>query len=348
MLSSSSSEDEIEVAFQAQRRRRIFRQRINTNFQSIFEFNERFRMSSVKIEQLLTDIGPSLYHPTNRSQALSTKLQLCIALHWLGNGGQYHVIADAHGVSKASVCRSLKNVVRAVNQVKFNQVVNWPENVLNVSASFFAKAQFPQVIGCVDGTLIKIDAPNENEPAYVDRNGNHSINCMIVCGPNLEIFYVSANWPGSVHDARVLRNSTLYQRMEEGWRPIPQAVILGDSGYPLLEWLITPSERHLIDGVPAFNRAHKRTRRLVENTIGLLKEKFPCLNYMRLSPVYAANIFKCCAALYNISREPENNNICEVGDDSENDVNEDAAQAPAQNARQRQDELIRYFSLHNN
>ena len=47
----------------------------------------------------------------------------------------------------------------------------------------------------MDGSLIPIDAPTENEAAYVDRHGDHSINTMMVCGPNMEFFYVSARWP---------------------------------------------------------------------------------------------------------------------------------------------------------
>ncbi|XP_063223351.1 putative nuclease HARBI1 [Bacillus rossius redtenbacheri] len=328
---SSSSEDEENPP----KRRRIFRERINGNFQSVYEFNERFRMNAVKMEQLHEDIGHILFHPTNRSQALPSKLQLCIGLHWLGNGGQYHVIADAHGVSKASVCRCVKSVVNSVNEVKFSTVIKWPENVLNVSAKFFAVAHFPQVIGCVDGTLIKIDAPPAYESAFVDRNGNHSINCMIVCGPNMEIYFVSAKWPGSVHDARVLRNSSLFRTMEGGWRPIPNAIILGDSGYPLLQWLITPTINCVHAGSLAFNRAHKKTRRIVENAFGILKEKFPCLNYLRLSPIYAANVFKCCATLCNISREGEYIDLPAVNHEEpmENEIVEEVNHAPP--ARQR-------------
>jgi hypothetical protein len=54
-----------------------------------------------------------------------------------------------------------------------------------------------------------------------------------------------------------------------------------------------------------FNSAHSSTR-LVENSIGILKEKFPCLYHLRIQdPVFAANIFKCCVTLSNISRQEE-------------------------------------------
>lgn len=79
----------------------------------------------------MTDIGHRLFHPTNRSVSLSVKMQLCIALHWFGTGGQYHAISDMHGVSKATVCRSVHIVVNAVNEIKFPQVIDWPDNTLS-------------------------------------------------------------------------------------------------------------------------------------------------------------------------------------------------------------------------
>jgi hypothetical protein len=42
------------------RRPRVFRKRVNFRFQSFFEFNERFRLSSVKIEVLSIAIGHRL------------------------------------------------------------------------------------------------------------------------------------------------------------------------------------------------------------------------------------------------------------------------------------------------
>lgn len=306
LLYNSSSSDSDDELHNRRRRRRVFKPRVNMDFVTLFEYNERFRMSSIKLQGLLEDIGNHLEHQTNRNYALSAKQQISIALHWLGSGGQYHTVADMHGISKASVCRSLHSVVNAVNHIKFPTVVDFPENVGPVVQDFHAVAQMPQVYGCIDGTLVKIDAPSAHENDFVDRNGNHSINCMLVCGPDLKFYYASANWPGSVHDARVLRNSLLYQRFEAGWRPFPGAIILGDSAYPLREWLIPPTFQNVDHhGVRRFNRAHKSTRRLIENAIGILKEKFPCLNRLRVNPVFAAEIFKCCVTLCNLSKEPE-------------------------------------------
>nr|CAI5840292.1 unnamed protein product [Callosobruchus analis] len=188
------------------------------------EFNERFRLNRCQLENLLRDIGPRLANTTVRWYGLTPPQKTLIALHWLGNGGQYHGVCDMHGVSKMTVCRCVHDTVNAVNEIKFDEIVSWPHNMFDVVQRFYAIAGFPEVCGAVDGTLLTIDAPRINEPAYVDRHGKHSINCMAVCGPDLTFYYVSANWPGSVHDARVLRNSSLFRRMENGWRPHPNGI----------------------------------------------------------------------------------------------------------------------------
>ncbi|KAK3107873.1 hypothetical protein FSP39_024105 [Pinctada imbricata] len=46
---------------------------------------------------------------------------------------------------------------------------------------------FPKVLGCVDGTFIKIKPPKENEQDYVNRKGFHSLNVqvsMTICSIN--------------------------------------------------------------------------------------------------------------------------------------------------------------------
>jgi len=126
----------------------------------------------------------------------------------------------------------------------------------------------------VDGTLIKILAPSEFEEQYVDRKNEHSLNIMLVCGPNLKFYDASVRWPGSTHDSRVFRNSRLFERLNGGWRPFPGAYLLGDSGYPMREYLLTPIANPQNHAEQQFNRAHKKTRRIIECAIGVLKETF--------------------------------------------------------------------------
>lgn len=90
-----------------------------------------------------------------------------------------------------------------------------------------------------------------------------------------------------------------------GWRPFPNAVILGDSAYAARTWLMTPVlNQPLTLGARRYLRRLKSTRQLVERSLGVLKEKFPCLNHLRLrAPEACASIFLMCVTLHNIQNE---------------------------------------------
>lgn len=198
------------------RSRRIFKDRIN--FPSIENppstFKEDFRLDAEVVSEILSVIGPYLQHNSIRNCALSSQQQLLLALHWFGHGSQYHLNANAHGVRKSTVYRCIHRVAELINQHLFHIHVRWPADVTNVVNKFEEIAGFPHVIGLIDGSLIFIDAPSNDEPAYVDRKNRHSINLTVVAGPNYEFFYASCKCPGSVHDARALRVSSLWQQWE--------------------------------------------------------------------------------------------------------------------------------------
>ncbi|KAJ8883038.1 hypothetical protein PR048_014877 [Dryococelus australis] len=132
--------------------------------------------------------------------------------------------------------------------------------------------------------------------------------------------------------------------MDDGWRPIPN-IILADSAYPLRKWLITPVANVLNDhAVTRFNRAHKSTRRFVECSLGVLKEKFPNLNYPRDSPTFAANIFKCCVIVCNISRNKGEGIALQLPNEDEVKYGDNADHPPlAPGAQLRLQQLLNHF-----
>lgn len=230
------------------------------------------------------------------------------------------------------------------------------------------------IAGLIDGTHIKIDAPSGiDEPAFVNRHNQHSVNLTVVCGPQLQFFYATARSPGSVHDARALRVSSLWRSWEfQGWRPFRNAVILGDSAYPSMNWLITPTiiqrniRPELAIGIEEYLRSHRATRFKVENSIGVLREQFPCLNQIRVrSPQNIANIILACVTLHNIqnvyrhgsyqydqileriANRIENENENNYDDNGEDDdfVQQNANQIDIRvNGTQRQLDYINYFN----
>ncbi|KAK5647958.1 hypothetical protein RI129_002850 [Pyrocoelia pectoralis] len=96
---------------------------------------------------------------------------------------------------------------------------------------------------------------------------------------------------------------------------------LGDSGYPLKPWLLTPIER-AAEGTPEarYTSAHIHVRNCIERCNGVLKSRFRCLlkhRVLHYSPLQAAKIIYSCCVLHNILIQ---NNV-EVDEDLENEDN---------------------------
>jgi nuclease HARBI1 len=114
-----------------------------------------------------------------------------------------------------------------------------PENYAEEQQRFAEIRGFPMVIGCLDGTHVRIMQPEpQSANAFYNRKHYPSINVMAVCNSAKQFIYLYASWPGSCHDAFILRQSALWDDFEAGRGH--GAVILGDSGYPCRHWLLTP------------------------------------------------------------------------------------------------------------
>lgn len=302
---SESSDSDGDFGFRhRQRRPRTFKSRINFILHPI-DARARFRLTNVHINQIIARLGPILQHETDRNHALTPDQQIKLALRYLATGSNFSVVGDSHGVHKSTVSRCVHRVVEAVNNVLYPELVDWPQNIgqlNNIANEFHRKGGMPSVFGCIDGSHLEIVSPSEDEYQFVNRYSTHSLNGLFVCGPKMRFYYVLTKWPGSVHDARVFRNSTLKRRLDNGWRPLPMGVLLGDSAYPNSDYLITPIDVPQTQQQANFNRAHRRTRRIVECALGLLKQRFRCLlDTMELKkPEFSAEVVRCCTALHNL------------------------------------------------
>ncbi|XP_064860817.1 putative nuclease HARBI1 [Oncorhynchus nerka] len=168
----------------------------------------------------------------------------------------------------------------------------------DIKEEFYRIAGFPNVIGAVDCTHIRIKAPSgAHEADFVNRKSFHSINVQMVCNADCVISNVVAKWPGSVHDSRIFRASEIYQCLSQGEF---SGVLLGDRGYGCQPFLLTPFTDPQ-EAQQAYNHAHARTRARVEMTFGLLKARFHCLHKLRVSPVRACDITVACAVLHNVA-----------------------------------------------
>lgn len=202
--------DDDGINVQNQNRQREILPRINFP-KSIYTFREDFRVDPEAAEYILRGIGHRIEHETMYNNALNSKQQLLLTLHYLGINSPYHAIGSMHGIHKSTVCRCIHNTVKAIIDAFYRSFVRWP-NSNDSSRKFYEIAGFPDCGGIIDGTLVNFIPHHDIEASFVDRHNNHSINLTLVCGPNYEFFYSNARFSGSCHDSRVLRESNLWQK----------------------------------------------------------------------------------------------------------------------------------------
>ncbi|RXN38389.1 nuclease HARBI1 [Labeo rohita] len=94
------------------------------------------------------------------------------------------------------------------------------------------------------------------------------IYAQVICEATHIITNVETKWTGSVHNARIFRESSLCQTIQQRQY---NGYLLGDRGYPCLPYLMTPYPEPDPGPQTRLNLAHSRRRAKVEMTIGILR-----------------------------------------------------------------------------
>ncbi|XP_039592033.1 putative nuclease HARBI1, partial [Polypterus senegalus] len=166
---------------------------------------ERYRFSRHSIAYLCQLLEPYISKNTRRSKALTVAQSLCIALRYFASGSFLYSVGDAEHLRKATVCREIRKVCVALKSF-LNIFITFPghRGILAIKETFFGINDFPNVIGAIDCTHVRIKAPaGPTEPDYINRKSYYSINVQMVCTAEHLISNIVAKWPGSVHDARI-------------------------------------------------------------------------------------------------------------------------------------------------
>ncbi|XP_071947388.1 putative nuclease HARBI1 [Antedon mediterranea] len=220
---------------------------------------------------------------TNRNNAVPPVLQVCTALRFYASGSMHNISGDLSGIHESTACRIVRQVSLAL-QRHYHDI-----------------SGFPNVIGAVDGTHVRIQAPTVDEFVYVNRKGyhTHSLNIQVVCDANMRFTNCVLRWPGSTLDSRIFRESGLGVAFENG--EMPEGYLLGDSGYALRPFLLTPFINPITREERRYNNVHSITRSIVERTIGAWKRRFRCMHEEnRMQPHRTCAVVAATMVIHNI------------------------------------------------
>lgn len=222
-------------------------------------------------------------------QQRPVEYQLMTLLKFLGSEGTASSNPDLRNVFNTGHGTNLLYVRRAVQALRNirEAFLSWPDTEERdaIAAGILEKSGLPNCVGIIDGTLFPLAfAPQtEDAPDYKGRKHLYTLSSVIVCDHNRLIRYYVAGWPGSTHDNRIARNTSMWNHPTTYYRD--HEYIIGDSAFEnnwfMVSAFTSPPGESLVGERSQFNSCMARARVISEHTIGLLKGRFPWLRSIR-------------------------------------------------------------------
>lgn len=121
-----------------------------------------------------------------RGTAIPPILKLCATLRFLADGSYQKCSGNDFNVGLAQpivsvVMKEVLNIIEQHMSAKWIKTQMTEEEQNASMRAFYAKNRFPGILGCIDGTHVRIISPKkEMQHLYLNRKGYYSLNVMIV------------------------------------------------------------------------------------------------------------------------------------------------------------------------
>lgn len=249
---------------------------------------------------------------------LSLDDRVAVALRRLSSGDSLSIVGESLGIHQSTVSQITWRFVEAMEKKGLHHI-HWPSNqddMKDIKSKFENIRGLPNCCGAIDTTHIMfcLSSTDPSSLVWSDLEKNHSMNLQAIVDPDMRFLDVLAGWPGSLSDSEVLKNSRFFELAEEGKRLSGEKFnlsndtelreyIVGDSGFPLLPWLLTPyTGRGLSDHQADYNKRHFATRKVAQRALARLKDKWKIIQGVMWRPdkQKLPRIILVCCLLHNI------------------------------------------------
>ncbi|KAF7077321.1 hypothetical protein CFC21_081884 [Triticum aestivum] len=286
-----------------------------TSFEDADRFEYVFKMSRKTFSYICSLVYvPSLEvmnsYTFDDGRLLSLEDRVAIALKRLYSSEPPETIGSSVSVSESTVLLVSERFVDAVYKRAKNHG-RWPDSskMDNIKSMFDKIHNMHNCCGVICTTHIPF-GPN------LDHEKNDSILVQLVIDPEMRFRAIWWGRVSSMNQSSILHESYLFKECEKGaWLnggKLKVAVdgsevgeyIVGDAGYPLLPWLLTPyHEEDLSDSKAEFNRRHNAATTCAQKALTRFKDTWKYLQGETSCPVspdsLVATIHACCY-LHNI------------------------------------------------
>ena len=192
------------------------------------------------------------------------------------------------------------------------------EDWIKIEQEFYKRWNFPNCMGALDGKHVVITAPGNSGGLFHNYNGTFSINLIALVDASYRFIFVNIGQLESNADGGVFSRSAFGKAFLNGeWDlPEPKALpnapevgilpycIVGDEAFPLRPDLMRPYPRKAKQNLPqdkaVFNYRLSRARHIVENTFGILAQRWRLLNrHIQLKEENVDVVIQAMCVLHN-------------------------------------------------
>jgi hypothetical protein len=154
------------------------------------QFKAWFRLEKRTFLHLHDWIFPDNAAKSTGRPRCDSAIRLCIFLSKVAHNLSFNCLSDISGASVGSAHAAFVEVCDLVASLS-SRVILWPTQTRQIiCASFQEKCLFPNVIGAIDGTHVRIKRPHDFPDNYVNRKSVHSLNVLAVCDSDAIFTYV--------------------------------------------------------------------------------------------------------------------------------------------------------------
>lgn len=257
----------------------------------------------------------------NRARkAISPGHRLLVTIRYMATGELYrNSMRWNHRMPHNTISVVIREVVVALYEEYKDEMwtlPSTPEEWKEIAQGFSDRWNFHHCVGAIDGKHVKIVKPKKSGDKYFNYKRFHSIVLLAVVDSKYVFRWCNVGSPGKNADAGIFKRSTLSTALERGTLGLPAPdplpdddrdmpyFIVGDEAFPLRPWLmkIFPN-RNLTHAERIFNYRLSRARLVVENSFGILANRWRCLTTpMQQEPDNVTKIVQGCLTLHNVLR----------------------------------------------
>lgn len=209
----------------------------------------------------------------------------------MATGDSHQTIAFSFRVGKSSVAKIVKEVCIEIWRTLQPLYLPVPTEEVwrKAEIGFREMWNFPNCVGSIDGKHVKLKCPRNSGSQYFCYKNHFSIVLLAIADPHYKFIVVDIGSYGRHSDSSIFENSAFFrefladgktilppQPLPGTHNPIPH-VLIGDEGFGLQTYLMRPfPKQQIISDVrkKIFNQRLSCARRVVENTFGILAQKW--------------------------------------------------------------------------